>query len=410
VPGDQRHDESRGWSCVERGTHARDTSTEPCVAPEPATQIRSSRSHLVRRAAGVLGVRGLLDRTGNASRRWRIDPSDPRWKGATWSSAAQEGCSLLPFSPSILLEASTSEASKPTGLHVDVHVPQDSTLATEGLGEAAVKQTTVALPPDIQLNPSAANGLAGARRRRVGFTKRNPETQTDEFTNSPATCPDGSKMGTVRVKDADLPNELEGFVYLATPQNFAGPPPKIRSNHWSRCISPRRDPVSGVLVKLAGEVHLDEADRTDLLDVQEHAAGPLRRLQAGVLPTVARVGLLASLCGSYSTAGVLHAVVGDRRRASSTSFAISSGPAAPAAPIRRPSRRASWRSPRNLQAGGFTPFTVDITRHDSDQAVQGVSMRLPPGIAGMLSKVERCTSRKRRSERVLQRARSATRP
>src|SRR5205823_10083553 len=128
VSGDPRHDAARGWACVERGVSA--PQHEPCVAPEPRNE--APFLSLPTSCEGPLQASVFADswlHTGARLPDGKIDPNDPAWKSAKSSSLGQEGCSLLPFSPSILIEPITQAASTPTGLRVNVHVPQDSTLA-----------------------------------------------------------------------------------------------------------------------------------------------------------------------------------------------------------------------------------------------------------------------------------------
>ena len=63
-----------------------------------------------------------------------------------------------------------TEASKPTGLNVDVHVPQGSVLNAEGLAESNVKDITVALPEGVAINPAGGDGLQACSEGLAGFT------------------------------------------------------------------------------------------------------------------------------------------------------------------------------------------------------------------------------------------------
>jgi hypothetical protein len=400
VPGDPRHDASRGWACVEGGLWKPNPAD---VCEEPSPRNPSPFLTLPTSCEGPLETLAFADSwlaPGARLADGSADTSDPRWKPAATKSPGQEGCSLLPFSPSLLIEPNTQAASTPTGLHVQVHVPQDSTLApavgkscatdTSVCAEAAVKQTTVTLPSELQLNPSAANGLAGCSLAQIGYTKRNPVTEMDEFTNSPATCPDGSKVGTVRIHTPDLANELEGFVYLASPQNFAGPPPENPFESLVALYIAAQDPVSGVLVKLAGEVHVDDQTGQVTSTFKNTPQVPFEDFKLDFFDGPRASVSSPPLCGSYSSGAAFSPWSRTGDVPSTSSFSIATGPGGAGCANPQPFAPAFAAGSKNLQAGAFTTFTVDIGRHDSDQAVQGVSMHLPPGIAGMLSKVALC--------------------
>ena len=59
------------------------------------------------------------------------------------------GCEKLDFSPTIGIVPDGTEGSTPTGLNVNVQVPQEATVNPSGLAEADVKDTKVTLPAGL---------------------------------------------------------------------------------------------------------------------------------------------------------------------------------------------------------------------------------------------------------------------
>ena len=96
------------------------------------------------------------------------------------------GCGELKFEPSIAAAPDSSEADSPTGLEVNVKVPQAS--GVESLGTPPVREAVVTLPAGMSVNPAAANGLAACSETQIGYMGKTPAGagEYEDFNASPA--------------------------------------------------------------------------------------------------------------------------------------------------------------------------------------------------------------------------------
>ncbi|HEY5344651.1 MAG TPA: hypothetical protein VIJ66_13475, partial [Solirubrobacteraceae bacterium] len=300
------------------------------------------------------------------------------------------GCNKLPFEPTIKSAPDLEDASSPSGLSVDVHVPQELQInGNARASEAEVKNTTVALPAGIQLSPSGGNGLEACSDAQIGFKGENPETHVQEFTPGAPSCPNASKVATVKIKTPLLPNELKGDVYLAAPQNFAGLP----QNPFSSLIAMylvAEDPVSGVLVKLPGKVMPNPVTGQLVSTFEDTPQLPFEDLELHFFGGERAPLSTPPLCGTYTTQASFTPWSGNEPVTPSSSFDITSGPNGAPCPDPRPFAPGFQAGSTNLQAGAFTPFTTTMTRPDADQTLGRIEMQMPPGLSGTLSGVKLC--------------------
>jgi hypothetical protein len=373
VPGDPRHDQSRGWECLfgEAG----------CILlgqerSEPFLTLPTSCHE------------GKALETSVDADSW-AQPDDSLRFGPSEAEESLDGCNQLPFSPSIEVSPDGKAASTSTGLTVGVRVPQEVGLNSEGLAEADVKSTTVALPVGVQLSPSGGNGLRACSDAQIGFTGINPETGTNEFTSGAPSCPDASKIATVKIETPLLPNPLEGAVYLAAPQNFTGLPQNPFESLIAMYIV-AEDPVSGVLVKLPGKV-LPSPVTGQLVSIFENTPQlPFENLELHFFGGERAPLSSPALCGTYTTQASFTPWSGSAPVTPSSNFDITSGPNGVPCSDPQPFAPGFQAGTTNLQAGAFTPFTLTMTRPDADQTLGGIEMHMPPGFSGVLSSVRLC--------------------
>jgi hypothetical protein len=331
---------------------------------------------------------------------------------------ALAGCEKLDFSPSLSVQPDGTAGSTPTGLNVGVHVSQESTTAPKGLGEADVKDTTVALPPGVQVSPSASDGLEGCSTAQVGFTGfkeldpvSEPGVETPQFTSRlpgsiPALqageteplrpgvnfCPDGSKIANIRISTPLLEHELTGAVYLAAPQNFRGLP----QNPFESLIAMylvAEEPATGVLVKLPGKVVLNEATGQITTTFEDTPQTPFSELKLEFYGTARAPLATPALCGTYNTEASFIPWSGEPAVHPPASFQITSGPNGSSCTYpgqALPFSPALASGTTNNNAGSFSALTTTLGREDGQQQIQQVTLHYPPGVTGLLSGVPLC--------------------
>ncbi len=381
VPGDPRHDQLRGWSCM---PGAVEEEIGPCVArpqhnPPPLLTLPTNCEGPL-----TISLEGdswpiKIDPSGIQLPRLEYQPKD-----TLGNPVAMTGCDQLPFSPSIEVTPETHAASTPTGLDVHVHLPQDTTGTDTGLGEAAIRDATVALPEGMSLDPSGAGGLEACSEPQVGFQGTGGDG-TRLFTpeiDSPF-CPDASKVGTVKIKLPIIANPLEGAAYVGS-QN---------ENPFGSLVALYfvvEDPVSGILVKLPGEVALDPTTGRVVATFADTPQAPVEDLELHFFGGNRGPLVTPAACGTYTTTASFTPWSGNPPVNTSSSFDITSGAGGGACPSPAPFAPSLVGGTTNPQAGGFSPFTTTFARGDGEQALSGVSVTTPPGLLGILKGVERC--------------------
>jgi len=392
-PGSAVHDSARGWQCVEGEQHD-EFNGKHCESLEEAKEERPKTAFLLFPTA----CSGPLHTTLEAD-SW---PTPAAPNGFTIPSQAAlitppeglGGCNALPFAPEISVQPEQSaegpptlEGSTPTGMKVDVHVPQQSTLAPTGLSESAVNATTVTLPEGLLLNPGAANGLLTCSTDQVGlkpsFESAQSVTENNGFTAAAPGCPAAAKVGTVTIKTPLLDHEIEGAVYLANQDTNPFAPPLVMYLIVN-------DEADGVLVKLAGSVTPNPETGQLSSTFKNTPQLPFEELKLHFLE-----GGRASLstpgpCGTYTTTSSFTPWSGNPPANPTGSFAITSGPGGTPCANPLPLAPTLKAGSESLKPGQFTNFAVTITRPDGDQAIDGLTVKLPTGLAGVLANVTPC--------------------
>ena len=236
-----------------------------------------------------------------------------------------------------------------------------------------MKDTTVTLPAGVAVEPRR-------RGRPVGVLGR-----AEIALESPAeqTCPESAKVGTVEIKTPLLPNPLVGAAYLAT-QN---------ANPFGSLIAlylVAYDPVSGVRVKLAGEVKPNAVTGQLVSTFKETPQLPFEDLSIHFFGgSRAPLGTPA-LCGSYTTTASIAPWSGNAPAESSSEFQITSGPNGGPCSSPLPFAPSLTTGSLNIQAGAFSAVHDDDEREDGNQNLQSIQLHMPPGLLGTLSDVQLC--------------------
>ncbi len=370
VPGDRRHDNARGNTCLEGQVcqHLEENN------PPPFLTLPTS-------CTGPLQDSGEADSWAEPHTGVTFK-SEPRQAPLEGLMSPLDGCGSLAFGSEIKVSSDVESASTPSGLKVDVHVPQNEALNPKGLAPSNVRNITVALPEGVQLNPSAADGLQACTQAQVALSSE-----------SESSCPSASKLANATIKTPLLPNPLKGFVYLASPQNFAGLP----ENPFSSLVAMylvARDPVSGVLVKLAGNVSLSPAGQITATFANNPQL-PFEDAEIEFFGGERAPLATPSHCGPYTTHAsfepwsnteTIHEAL-----QSTSDFNITSGVNnSPCPGSALPFTPSLASETTNINAGSFSPLTTTISREDGQQSVQSVQLHYPPGLSGLLSGVKLC--------------------
>lgn len=286
------------------------------------------------------------------------------------------GCGELGFEPALEVQPSTETADSPTGLHVDLHIPQveDKDLpATPDLRNAVVK-----LPAGFTLNPSSAAGLESCTSAQIGLN-----------TSDPGACPDAAKVGTLEVDTPLLDHALKGGVYVATP--YDNPFDSLLAIYIAV-----DDEESGVVIKLAGHVEVG-ADGQLTTTFSDNPQLPFEDFRLDFFGGPRAALKTPAVCGTYTTTSTLtpwSAPASGPPATPSDSHQISAAPGggscatSPGQLPNAPSFAAGTESPI---AGAFSPFVLHLKREDGSQQFASLTVTPPPGLLGRLAGIPYCS-------------------
>jgi hypothetical protein len=287
-------------------------------------------------------------------------------------------CEKPPFSPTIEAQPETTASDSATGLHFGLTVPQNEDPSDNAVATAHLKDTTVTLPKGVAVNASSADGLGACS-----------PAQIDLKGSGPAQCPASSKVGTVIAETPALDHPVPGTVYIA----------KQGDNPFGSLIAlyiALHDPISGVIVKLAGKVEPDPVTGQLRTSFKDNPQLPVESFEFDFFGGPRASLTTPPTCGTYTTTADLTPWTSPEGKdvLRTDSFSVTTSPGGgPCAQTEAqmphvPSFEAGTAAPL---AGAYSPFVLRLSRENGSQRFGGLNLTLPQGVTAKLAGVPECS-------------------
>jgi uncharacterized repeat protein (TIGR01451 family) len=388
VPADSSHDNERG--CAGQNEPFMTGASGP-TCPSGAPQVAFLRNPTSCTDPSDPNADGLTTTAhidswahpGPVNADGSPDLRDPRWVSASFVShlppaypnppsawgpdQLPAGCDQVPFDPTLSASVSApAKTSTPSGLTVDLNLPQSSD--PTAIGEGDLKKAVVTFPVGMRVSPSSAAGLEGCSPDQIGLGS-----------NSDPTCPDGARIGKLAITTPLLDQPLDGSVYLATPHQ----------NPFNSLIAiylVAKGP--GFVLKLPGRVDLDPATGQISTTFDNQPQLPFSNLHLELDGGANAPLETPDQCGTYTTKAVMTSWSGKTVESDSTFSLSADGNGAPCPPAGFSPDLAAGED--NPIARAESPFVLRLTRGDQDQGLGSLALNMPGGATGRLAATVPC--------------------
>jgi hypothetical protein len=357
-------------------------------------------------------------------RMWQR-PFLERLDQAAIADAPVAGCDKVEFDTDLDLQPTSTVADGPSGLDVELDMPQNNDLpfdigdfpdvdsyveaATEhfasdaGLARAHLDKAVVTLPAGVAVNPSGAAGLAGCSDAQIGVTdaSSNPMLFNDDdpFDGQGGECPAGSVIGTAEVVTPLLDETLSGQVVLGEPKKVdhdSNPATPLRldpeSGQMFRLFIVTRSRERGLVAKIAGSAVADRdtGELTTTFDNNprlpfEHMTLRLTGGQRGQLALPQRCGNAWAWSSVLTPWTAAHNPADGDPDPDGGSFVTNQRCGfgfAPTVDI----------GMSNKQGAGTGTFAARFARQDGEQWLRDLSAEMPVGLVAAVGSVPLCTN------------------
>jgi hypothetical protein len=294
------------------------------------------------------------------------------------------------FEPEVDLTPTQQAAGSPTGLKVQLKVPQrnqrvedtDDLYAPNGdfraFGTPPMEKAVVTMPEGMTISTSAAQGLGSCSLEQISLG-----------TNKPVTCPADSQYGTLTLNTPTLPEDapMEGQIFIA----------KQNDNPFDSFLALYlviQEPERGLLVKIPARLDLDPVTGQIKTTFEDLPQFPVSNMQMAFKGGVRAALVNPATCGvktiraefySWHDPDTAH-VVTDRyeitRKPDGSPCVKSLG--------ERPFRPQLSAGMASNAAGSYSPFIYRIQRTDDDQELSQLNVKLPPGLLAKISGIAKC--------------------
>jgi hypothetical protein len=283
------------------------------------------------------------------------------FKSKQFSFPPPQECSKLSFSPSVSWSADVPKAGAPSGYSFNLSVPQ--TQNPVGLAVPPVKKVVATLPTGTTVSPAGADGLEACSL-----------AQSAIGTRAESSCPSGSAIGTATLETPLLPEPMKGAIYVAKP--FENPFNSLYGIYLTLN-------AFGQHIKLPGKVDVDPQTGQVTTTFDQNPQLPFSRLELHFAGGPNGILSNPTQCGKQTLTAQIDSW-GGQSVTSKSSFDLNEG----CSQGFKPGFQAGTANPT---AGKSSPFTVDVTRGESEAPLGSLSVKLPPGELAKLSGTPYCS-------------------